>query len=263
METGRLQLRDIFQVLSTFQGRSVGTPTTSEHVIQLPYDLDSDPSPQSTSALVTTRSDPTTSGSRPSKRKVSDIIRSMHTHSRFRSQVEEETLPEVHPPSKPPIRPTAAQSSSVSTSRRRSSRKPAPSKRLKIEDTGSIDSPLTSISPPPPSKRLRSKPGRISTPAHSEKSQSVQNDIASPEDDVKDPSVTTLPPTLPKSVPSSPTKLISLTPSKSESSGATVSLKIRLPGRANPLSSVSATSTTQSTSNPETGNAAKTRRAKR
>ena len=152
----------------------------------------------------------------------------------------------------------------MSAGRRRSSRKPAPSKRLKIEDTGSIDSPLTSISPPPPSKPLRSRPEGIPTPAHSEKSQSVQDDIATnPDDDAKDRNATTLPPTLPKSVPSSPTKLISLTPSRSESSGTSVSLKIRLPSRVNVLSSVSATSTSHPASNAETGNGAKTRKSKR
>lgn len=161
-------------------------------------------------------------------------------------------------------RTAPAQSSSLSISRRRSSRKPAPSKRVKIEDTGSIDSPLTSISPPPPSKPLRSRSGGAPTPTHSEKSQAVQNDTAiSPDDDAKDRNTTTLVPALPKSVPSSPTKLISLTSSKSESSGTSVSLKIRLPSRANALSSVSTTSATQPTSNAEIGNGVKTRKAKR
>jgi hypothetical protein len=92
----------------------------------------------------------------------------------------------------------------------------------------------------------------------------VQNDItASQDDEVKDQSPTVLPPTLPKSVPGSPTKLVSLTPSKSESGGTSMSLKIRLPGRANALSSVSAAPATQSTSNAETGNGAKARKAKR
>ena len=174
-------------------------------------------------------------------------------------------LSEAHSSSKSPKSRTAAiRSSPLTTGRRRSSRKPAPSKRLKIEDAGSVDSPLTSISPPPSSKPIRSRPGGIPTPAHSEKSQSVQNDITtSPDNDTRDQKTTTLVPTLPKSVPNSPTKLISLTPSKSESSGTSMSLKIRLPSRANALSSISATSTTQSTSNPEIGNGVKTRKAKR
>ncbi|KAF9646855.1 hypothetical protein BDM02DRAFT_2882724 [Thelephora ganbajun] len=236
------------QVLSAFQTRNVDTPAASERVIQPHYDLESDLSPQPTSTHAIARSDPITNGSRPSKRKV-----------------EEEILPEACSSSKSPVSRTAVtQSTSVSTSHRRSSRKPAPSKRLKIEDTGSIDSPLTSISPPPPSKPLRSRSGGNPTPAHSEKSQSVHNDITtSPDDEAKDPNTTTPPLTLPKSVPSSPTKLASLAPSKSESGGTTTSLKIRLPSRANALSSVSATSTTQSTSNTETGNGVKTRKAKR
>ena len=179
-------------------------------------------------------------------------------------QVEEETLPDAHPASKSPIYPATIQNLSVSTGRRRSSRKPAPSKRLKIEDTGSIDSPLTSISPPPPSKPLRSRPGRIPTPSHSEKSQSIQNDITTSQDDeAKDQNTVALPPTLPKTVPSSPTKLVSLTPSKSESGGTSMSLKIRLPGRANALSSVPAAPAMQPISNAETGNGTKTRKAKR
>lgn len=152
----------------------------------------------------------------------------------------------------------------MSTGRRRSSRRPAPSKRLKVEDTGSIDSPLTSISPPPPSRPLRSRPGGTPTPAHSKKSQSVQGDATtSPDDDAKDRNTITLAPTMPKSVPSSPTKLISLTPSKSESSGTSTSLKIRLPSRASALSSVSAASTTRPVSSAETGNGVKTRKTKR
>ena len=181
-----------------------------------------------------------------------------------RPQVEEEPLLDVHPSSKSQKYPIAIQSSSVSAGRRRSSRKPAPSKRVKIEDTGSIDSPLTSISPPPSSKPLRSRPGRIPTPAHSEKSQPLQNDFTTGQDDeAKDQGAAALPPTLPKSVPSSPTKLVSLTPSKSESGGTFTSLKIRLPGRANALSSSAAPMTTQSTSNAETGNGTKTRKTKR
>ena len=181
-----------------------------------------------------------------------------------RPQVEEEPLPDAHPSLKSPKYPMTIQNSSVSSGRRRSSRKPAPSKRLKIEDTGSIDSPLTSISPPPSSKPLRSRPGRVPTPAHSEKSQSVQNDmVTSQEDEVKDQGSAALPLTLPKSVPNSPTKLVSLTPSKSEPGGTSTSLKIRLPGRANALSAISAAPATQSTPNAETGNGTKTRKAKR
>lgn len=172
-------------------------------------------------------------------------------------------MPDIYPSSKSPIHPAAIQNSQVSTGRRRSSRKPAPSKRVKIEDTGSIDSPLTSISPPPPSKPIRSRPGRISTPAHSDKSQYVQNDITGQGDEAKDQSTVALSPTSQKSVSSSPTKLVSLTPSKSESGGTSMSLKIRLPGRANALSSVSAAPAIQSTSNAETGNGVKTRKAKR
>lgn len=235
------------QVLSAFQVRNVGTPSSSGHNIQLHYDLESDPSPQPTSTPAITRLNPTTNGSRPSKRKV-----------------EEEASPETHSSSKSPARTAPIQSSLVSASRRRSSRKPAPSKRLKIEDTGSIDSPLTSISPPPPSKPLRSRPGRIPTPAIAEKSQPAQNDIPTgPDSHTRDPSTTALSRVPPKSVPSSPTKLISLTPSKSESGGTSLSLKIRLPGRANALSSVSTGPTTQSTPNTETGNGTRTRKAKR
>lgn len=223
--------------------RNVGTPANSEHIVQLHYDLDSDPSPQPISTEANARSSPTANGSRPSKRKV------------------EETSSETHASSKSPFHTATVQNPPVSAGRRRSSRKPAPSKRVKIEDTGSIDSPLTSISPPPPSKPLRSRPGRVPTPApaNSEKSHSIQNDHTTGLDNnTQGPNTTILPPTLPTSVPSSPTKLISLTPSKSESSGTSTSLKIRLPGRGSVLSSASTTKP-----NTETGNGAKTRKAKR
>lgn len=234
------------QVLSTFQAHDFDAPATSEHIVQSHHGSERDPSPRPTGTPVTVRPDPTTNGLRPSKRKV-----------------EEETQPEARPPSRSLIRTSETQGPLMSAGRRRSSRKPAPSKRVKIEDTGSLDSPLTSISPPPPSKPLRSRVGRIPTPAHSEKSQSAQNDITSPDSDGKDPNATALLSAFQKGIPGSPTKLLSLSPSKSESGGTSTSLKIRLPGRSNALSAVSVAPTTQSPSNTETGNGARTRKPKR
>lgn len=74
-QSGDISIEGAPQVLSAFQLRNLGTPAISEHVIQLHYDLEPDPSLQLVSAPAVTRSDPTTNGSRPSKRKVCTSVR--------------------------------------------------------------------------------------------------------------------------------------------------------------------------------------------
>jgi hypothetical protein len=69
------RLKITTQALSAFQLHNVGTPATSEHIIQLHYDLEFDPSPQAISEPAIALLNPTTNGLRLSKRKVCNVTR--------------------------------------------------------------------------------------------------------------------------------------------------------------------------------------------